>query len=102
MNDKKQTYLIGGVEVTELKELKMPMMKDHVLSLGKDDVQWLVDTMKTTYPNEKAEDGTRKITFIEIRNAFAKKYCPAIAPKKAPKKEVLKDTLSELEAFLNE
>ena len=43
----KKVYTIGGEEVTDLKQITLPMIKRHVKELGKKDVKWLVDFMKT-------------------------------------------------------
>lgn len=98
-----KTYNIGGVVVTDIKEIKMPMMKIYVKTLGKEDAKWLIETIKKDFPNSDGSGKTHKATFIDVRNAFVRKYFPDLAPKGTTKKaSVMKDTLAELEEFLNE
>ena len=101
----KKVYTIGGEEVTDLKQITLPMIKRHVKELGKKDVKWLVDFMKTEV-EKKDKDGKKVMrvpTYIEVRNEFARKYFPDLAPKGTTRKaSMMKDTLAELEAFLAE
>lgn len=108
----KKVYTIGGEEVTELKQITLPMIKNHVMQLGDKDIQWLIDTIETkieakdkkTKETIIGEDGKpimRKPTYIDIRNAFADEYFPDLAPKRTTQKaDKLKDTLAELKAAL--
>ena len=102
---KKKVYTIGGEEVTDLKQITLPIIKRHVMELGKKDAKWLIDFMKTEV--EKKDKEGKKVmripTYIEVRNEFARKYFPDLAPKGTTKKAtMMKDTLAELEAFLAE
>lgn len=101
----KKVYTIGGEEVTDLKQITLPMIKRHVKELGKKDAKWLVDFAKTEV-EKKGKDGKKVMrvpTYIEIRNEFAHKYFPDLAPKGTTKKaSMIKDTIAELEAFLAE
>ena len=102
---KKKVYTIGGEEVTDLKQITLPIIKRHVMELGKKDAKWLFDFMKTEV-EKKNKDGKKVMrvpTYIEVRNEFARKYFPDLAPKGTTKKAtMMKDTLAELEAFLAE
>ena len=104
-NTEKKVYTIGGEEVTDLKQITLPIIKRHVMELGKKDAKWLIDFMKTEV-EKKDKDGTKVMripTYIEVRNEFARKYFPDLAPKGTTKKAtMMKDTLAELEAFLAE
>lgn len=90
-------------EVQALSEITLDLIKDYVMKQGDDAIQWLVDTM-TEEIDAKDKDGkptkrTRK--YVEVRNAFADKYFPQFAPKKATTKaNKMKDTLAELQAAL--
>ena len=101
----KKVYKIGGEEVTDLKQITLPMIKAHVMSLGKKDAKWLMDFMKTEV-EKKDKDGKKVMrvpTYIEVRNEFARKYFPGVAPKGTTKKaNAMKETLAELKAFLEE
>jgi len=101
----KKVYKIGGEEVTDLKQITLPMIKAHVMSLGKKDVKWLADFMETKIVKD-GKDGKkveREPTYIDIRNAFAHEYFPDLAPKGTTRKpNMMKDTLAELKAFLEE
>ena len=96
----KKVYTIGGEEVTDLKQITLPIIKRHVMELGKKDAKWLMDFMKTDKDGKKV---MRVPTYIEVRNEFARKYFPDLAPKGTIRKaSMMKDTLAELEAFLAE
>ncbi len=101
----KKVYTIGGEEVTDLKQITLPIIKRHVMELGKKDAKWLMDFMKTEV-EKKDKDGKKVMrvpTYIEVRNEFARKYFPDLAPKGTTgKASMMKDTLAELEAFLAE
>lgn len=101
----KKVYTIGGEEVTDLKQITLPIIKRHVMELGKKDAKWLMDFMKTEV-EKKDKDGKKVMrvqTYIEVRNEFARKYFPDLAPKGTTRKaSMMKDTLAELEAFLAE
>lgn len=56
-------------------------------------VAWLKETAAKTFPTE---DGTRRITFIEIKLAFADKFMPEIAPARQPKKPTMYDLIANL------
>lgn len=75
------------------------------MELGKKDAKWLMDFMKTEV-EKKDKDGKKVMrvpTYIEVRNEFARKYFPDLAPKGTTRKaSMMKDTLAELEAFLAE
>ena len=104
-NTEKKVYTIGGEEVTDLKQITLPMIKAHVMSLGKKDAKWLAGFMETKIEKE-GKDGKkvkREPTYIDIRNAFAREYFPDLAPKGTTRKpNMMKDTLAELKAFLEE
>lgn len=104
-NTEKKVYTIGGEEVTDLKQITLPIIKRHVMELGKKDAKWLMDFMKTEV-EKKDKDGEKVMrvpTYIEVRNEFARKYFPDLAPKGTTRKaSMMKDTLAELEAFLAE
>ena len=99
----KKVYTIGGEEVTDLKQITLPIIKRHVMELGKKDAKWLMDFMKTEV-EKKDKDGKKVMrvpTYIEVRNEFARKYFPDLAPKGTTRKaSMMKDTLAELQAAL--
>ena len=99
-----QQASITGPEPT-IAEEQFPMIKAHVMSLGKKDVKWYVDFAETEV-EKKGKDGKKVMrvpTYIEIRNEFARQYFPDLAPKGTTKKtNAMKETLAELKAFLEE
>ena len=101
----KKVYTIGGEEVTDLKQITLPIIKRHIMELGKKDVKWYVDFAETEV-EKKDKDGKKVMrvpTYIEVRNEFARKYFPDLAPKGTTRKaSMMKVTLAELEAFLAE
>lgn len=56
-------------------------------------VAWLKETAAKTFPTES---GTRNITFIEIKIAFAQKFMPEIMPKGKPKKPTMYELIAKL------
>ena len=72
---------------------------DFVFSYCKSQGQEGVDWLKAIYaqPKKKDKNGVeRDISFIEVRNEFARKYFPHLAPKKKSKKQTIKDKLNDL------
>lgn len=58
------------------------------------EVDWLKETAAKTY---KTEDGKeRRISFIELKLAFVKKFMPEIAPKAQAKKPSMYDLIANL------
>ncbi len=57
-------------------------------------VDWLKETAAKVY---KTEDGKeRRISFIELKLEFVKKFMPSIAPKAQPKKPSMYDLIKAL------
>ena len=113
-NTEKKVYTIGGEEVTNIRQVKYPMIEAHVKSLGKKDIKWLVDFTETKVEDVEKETNKVKVgedgkpimrdpTYIEIRNAFVTKYFPDLAPKrKTTKSNMIKNSIAELKALLEE
>ena len=72
-------------------------------------VGWLKEQIALTFPVMKEVDGEkvqvldkkgnpkeRKITFIELKLAFAEKFMPEIAPKGEPKKKTMYELIEAL------
>lgn len=62
-------------------------------------VAWLKQIAAKQYPvvdEEGNETGTRNITFIELKIAFAKKFMPDILPKAKDKKPTMFDLIKNL------
>ena len=58
------------------------------------EVDWLKEAAAKTY---KTEDGKeRRISFIELKLEFVKKFMPSIAPKAQPKKPSMYDLIAKL------
>ena len=76
---------------------------NYCKSKGKEAVKWLLDLMKTKIPDtdKNGEIIDRKITNLEIRKAFVKKYFPSLSAKEkeTPKQD---DIIADLEKFLDE
>lgn len=110
----KKTYIIGGEEIINIRQVKYPMIEEHVKSLGKKDIKWLVDFTETQVEDVDKKTGKVKVgedgkpimrdpTYIEIRNAFVTKYFPDLAPKrKTTKSNMIKNSIAELKALLEE
>lgn len=113
-NTEKKVYTIGGEEVTNIRQVKYPMIEAHIKSLGNKDIKWLVDFTETQVEDVDKKTGKVKVgedgkpimrdpTYIEIRNAFVTKYFPDLAPKrKTTKSNMIKNSIAELKALLEE
>lgn len=72
---------------------------DFVMAYCKEQGQEGVNWLKEIYSKPKRPDKNgvlREISFIEVRNEFARKYFPHLAPKKKTKKKTIKDKLKDL------
>jgi hypothetical protein len=72
---------------------------EFVMGYCKQQGQAAVDWLKEIYarPKKKDKNGKeREISFIEVRNEFARKYFPHLAPKKKTKKPTIKNLLDDL------
>ena len=65
-----------------------------------DQVAWLKEAVETEYPVKDKETGEevgkRKITFIELKLAFVRKFMPNVAPEKKEKKPSMYDLIASL------
>lgn len=61
---------------------------------GPEAVAWLKETAAKTYTNEEGKE--RRISFIEIKIEFVKKFMPEIAPKAGSKKPSMYDIIASL------
>ena len=90
-------------DVEDITEVTLPLMYEYAKRKGPEVEDWLIEILEKKVPSKKKDkDGNtimRNTTFIEQRNAFAKKYFPDLAPKGTSKKTpVTKDILAELKA----
>lgn len=72
---------------------------DFVVAYCKQQGQEAVDWLKEVYarPPKKDKNGReRTISFIEVRNDFARKFFPHLAPKRKTKRQTIKDKLDNL------
>lgn len=72
---------------------------DYVFNYCKERGSEAVDWLKEVYNTPVAPDKNgraRTISFIEVRNRFAARYFPTLAPKSSKKRKTLKDKLNEL------
>lgn len=104
MEEKKEKIIRNSMEeVEDIKEITLPLIKKYIMEQGESDIEWLVDILeeKVTVTDKEGKEKTRRRSFIEIRNEFARKYRPDLAPKGTTKKaSVIDDTLAELKAAL--
>ncbi|WP_033117771.1 hypothetical protein [Intestinimonas butyriciproducens] len=103
----KKKYMIGGVEVTDIKQINLEIIRNHIKTLEEKDIEWLISVLEEKIPNGEDKKGnpkTKKRPFIEIRNEFARRYCPDLAPKgtSKDKKSVIDETLEDLRRTLAE
>lgn len=72
---------------------------EYIVSYCKEQGQEAIDWLKAVYarPKKKDKNGVeRDISFIEVRNEFARKYFPSLAPKGKSKKQTIKGLLENL------
>lgn len=60
------------------------------------EVAWLKETASKTFTNEEGKE--RRISFIELKIEFVKKFMPEIAPKAGPKKPSMYDIIADLQS----
>ena len=84
-------------EITNLKQITFQYIKEYVTEKGETDIQWLLDTFDTEMPPDK-NGKQRRITFIELRKAFAIKYMPELIPPPKEKRPTMFDEIEELRA----
>lgn len=58
------------------------------------EVEWLKEIAAKTYETEDGKE--RRISFIELKLEFVKKFMPEIAPKSQPKKPSMYDLIAKL------
>jgi hypothetical protein len=66
-----------------------------VQSEGQGAVDWLKELAEREMPPDK-NGRRRKITFIEIRQEFARRYIPEFAPKPKPKTPTMYERIGNL------
>ncbi len=72
---------------------------DYVFDYCKEQGQEAIDWLKEVYarPPKRDKNGVeREISFIEVRNEFARKFFPHLAPKSKSKKKTIKNRLENL------
>ena len=88
-----------------IKEITFDYIFEYIKGKGKEDKAWLKELASSTIIvkdkngkiiKEEGEDKERDITFLEIRNEFAKKYIPEIMPEAKPKKPTMKERIASL------
>lgn len=71
------------------------MKIEHIIEWCKknNEIAWLKEAAAKTFTTEKGE---RKITFIELKLEFVKKFMPEIAPKAQNKKPTMYELIEAL------
>jgi len=72
---------------------------EFVVTYCKEQGAAAVDWLKGVYARPKKEDKNgkaREISFIEVRNEFARKYFPHLIPQSKTKKKTIKNLLDSL------
>ena len=78
-----------------IKEIKLDYIIFHVQSEGDWAVQWLKELVNREMPPNK-NGRPRKITFIEIRGEFVKRFMPELAPQAREKKPSMFEIINNL------
>lgn len=71
-----------------LKEITLDFMEEYVSGLTDDDMEWFADMVETEVDatDKEGKPIKKKQSFIVVRNAFARKYFPDLAPKGTSRK----------------
>ena len=78
-----------------LNDINMEYIISYVKSKGEKDIKWLKELNAKKVDNDK-NGKARKISFIEIRNEFARKYFPDLVPKAKEKKKTMNQMIDDL------
>ena len=88
----------GGVlkTPTTINDIDGAFVIAYCKAQGQAGTDWLKQIYST--PPKKDKNGVeREISFLQVRNEFARKYFPHLAPqRKTPKKKTIKNLLDEL------
>ena len=79
----------------EVKEISFDYIIDYVKEKGKADIAWLKELANSEVIDKKSGK-IRNISFIEVRNQFARKYLPEIVPAPKELKPTMKERLAQL------
>ena len=86
-------------EITNIKQLTFPFIKEYIIEQGETDIKWLLDLLDKEMPPDK-NGKQRRISFIEVRKEFVLKYMPHLMPTPKEKPPTMHDQRAELEAAL--
>lgn len=78
-----------------IKEINLEYIIAYVQNKGKWAVEWLKELVNKEMPPNK-NGKPRKITFIEIRQEFVRRYMPELAPQAKEKKPSMYDRIADL------
>ncbi|MCL1794738.1 MAG: hypothetical protein FWG34_12825 [Oscillospiraceae bacterium] len=79
----------------EVKEISFDYIIDYIKGKGKADVAWLKELVNKQVADKKS-DQMRNISFVEIRNEFARKYMPEIVRPPKETKPTMKERLAKI------
>ena len=79
----------------EVKEISFDYIIDYVKEKGKADIAWLKELANGQVVDKKS-GRTRNISFVEVRNEFARKYLPEIVRPPKEMKPTMKERLAKL------
>jgi len=78
-----------------IKQIDFTYIVDYVQDVGMEAIEWLQDLyQQEVEPNKNGKE--RKISFIEIRNAFVAKYMPDLMPEPKAKKPQMGEVIMAL------
>ena len=79
----------------DIKEINLDYIIEYVRNEGEWAVAWLKEVVNKEMPPNK-KGNPRKVTFIEIRNEFVKRFMPELAPPTKEKKPSMYDRINNL------
>lgn len=80
---------------TEVRDISFDYIIDFVKEKGKADIAWLKKFVDQQVVDKKSGK-TRNISFVEVRNEFARKYLPEIVRPPKEIKPTMKERLAKL------
>lgn len=86
---------IFPTEPESIKQIDFEYIIAYVQDVGLEAIEWLQDLYKQEVEPDK-NGKERKISFIEVRNAFVGKYMPDLMPERKEKKPTMEERIMSL------
>lgn len=80
---------------SNIKEINLEYIISYVQNEGNWAIEWLKEVVNREMPPNK-KGKPRKVTFIEIRNEFVRRFMPELMPPAKEKKPSMYDRINDL------